>query len=329
MEEEEEHKVIAQAIVNRMGGGDYPWSFAEEMKVQEIFRPADAGAAAPPWWTELNPDEQHYIEVFNDTTNTGQTFCYLRSIFKAKGMYEAVAVCTNYAMLNGGSAELRGFISRRHFAVEARDMISVLILPKVQVKSVLLKKLGMKFTKCKDFFGHSSSRFRYPKSRFCTDEYMAQVLGGVKRLCARDNLHSVNVPRFPELDFEVCVEKWGHYPLVALTLPDMDQQSKTFDREFFFDVVNTVYPRSMTLLLETIRHKRVEREVLEEEAYQEYVPEMEEYLRSVSDLPAGIESRLGSQRKKKKKASHYEAIVVVEGKEFEVSVESEDEEERM
>lgn len=321
----------AEGIMEAMGAGEVGnegaganlmedrllWQL-EDAKGVEIFREADFHRDAP-WQAELTEDELAYIRGISDAANVGQAFSFLRSLYKLAGKYAFAAKCDSHSLSNIGCLSLLAYLFRRTRVGEVRDIISILQKPKVEVTDAKVDKLKAKFLTLKDFFNTSKATFVYPKIRYCTEEYLVQILGGRKNVYREGTLLKVNMPRFPELDFALCVEKWGKYPLVVLATPDRIPHSKSYDRTFFFNIVNTAYPHSMTELLMQIRARRREEEIAAEVEYQEYSAYMELYLRSMPNLPPGTESHIGS-RKKRKRALPYRAAVEVLGKVFEINV---------
>lgn len=123
------------------------------------------------------------------------------------------------------------------------------------------KELGGWFTGPSDFFKTASGVVLLPKPRYCTEDFLDQVSSGRKKFILSTHVLRVRVPKFPEFNADNCYKAWCTFPDFAFVLPDSKKRIRNVDRDFFFNVVNTMYPGVIQELVDKAKTKRVERQV--------------------------------------------------------------------
>ena len=113
-----------------------------------------------------------------------------------------------------------------------------------------------------DMIDHLRSVFLMPKNRYCTDEYIEQIINGKKRALKHSEVHSQVVPRLMEIKLDDLLKQWGLYPELAIVLPDRRSGIISCDWRFFWDALNTVYPGVSAHLIKQIKNKRKEKLIL-------------------------------------------------------------------
>ena len=72
-------------------------------------------------------------------------------------------------------------------------------------------------------------------------DFLRQVLNGKKQLLKNADVKYVQVPRFDELSVVNLLPRFQGDPKVMIFLPDSMPKGKSVDREYFFNVLNTVH----------------------------------------------------------------------------------------
>lgn len=282
--------------------------------------PVAAQAAPADPFNQLLAVEQQKLMSFTDNANVPQAFCYLATV--AKYRFEAVRASDLESMAKFGTiAQLREIL--RTCDVESiRSAIKILGLPRMNITGASFSGLITKrFKDLKAFVIHLSSRMLLPQERYCDSEFMQQLLSGKKRFLPTGNVRYVKMPKIDELKFKVVSEKWGLYPLSAIFLPDRVGTKKAYDRAFFFNVLNTVYPNSMTNLLKKLQI-RIEKKIISQDNDEDISNEMRDIIMDMPVLPAGITSTLAKKSKSKFSTVHindYEVEEICYGASFRVS----------
>ena len=82
-----------------------------------------------------------------------------------------------------------------------------------------------------------------PDKRYCTLEFLKQLLSGAKRYFKNSEVRPVNVPRYKTLSLKHVLEFAIRHQTIATYLPDqLDKPEPQVDREFVFTIVNTCDP---------------------------------------------------------------------------------------
>ena len=83
-----------------------------------------------------------------------------------------------------------------------------------------------------------------PEARHCTMFFLRKLMNGEKKFFYTKDVHMVSVPRFASISVKfVLAEIWNREE-IRIYLPDMKNiNSKSIDRQFLFNIVNTVDPQ--------------------------------------------------------------------------------------
>ena len=75
-----------------------------------------------------------------------------------------------------------------------------------------------------------------------TKDFLRQVLAEEKDFIKMEGLRTINVPHFDELSVKNIFPKFQQDPAVMRFLPNRLPKGKLPEREYFFNVLNTVNP---------------------------------------------------------------------------------------
>lgn len=134
-------------------------------------------------------------------------------------------------------------------------MIAILRLPATEFHPIDVTQLRDRFSigKFTDFCSLLRREYYLPKQKHCTEDFIALILSGLKKVYRIPEIRPIKMPRYPELAVERHLE-WQGFPLTTIALPD--GEGKKVDSEYFFNIVNTAYSGSMEELLNEIRVRR-------------------------------------------------------------------------
>jgi hypothetical protein len=99
-------------------------------------------------------------------------------------------------------------------------------------------------------------------------DFLRQVLAGEKQLLKIADVKFVQIPRFDELSVTNLLPRFAADPKVMQYMPDKTAKGKGIDREYFFNVLNTVHPERMAKMIEHANklrfdgHKGIEQETV-------------------------------------------------------------------
>ena len=87
--------------------------------------------------------------------------------------------------------------------------------------------------------------------------FIRAVLQDKKRLLKTSELNKINIPRYEELSVKNLYQDAMKDPDVSQYLPDLEQNSKKYpEREFFFNVLGSVKPDYLKLIVKESEQKR-------------------------------------------------------------------------
>ena len=81
-----------------------------------------------------------------------------------------------------------------------------------------------------------------PPDFMMTKDFLRQVLAEEKDFIKMEGLRTINVPHFDELSVKNIFPKFQQDPAVMRFLPNRLPKGKLPEREYFFNVLNTVNP---------------------------------------------------------------------------------------
>ena len=91
---------------------------------------------------------------------------------------------------------------------------------------------------------------------------MRDILGGKKKYLILDELKTIEVPKYKAISVQKVYEKVKSNDLIMSYLPDFKpeeiQPKHALDREFFFNVINTLDPDFFPSAIESIEEQRLE-----------------------------------------------------------------------
>ena len=92
---------------------------------------------------------------------------------------------------------------------------------------------------------------------------MRDILGGKKKYLVFDELKTIEVPKFKAISVHKVFEKVKENRLIMSYIPDFDpaeiEPKHALDREFFFNVINTLDPDFFPTAIESLEQQRSER----------------------------------------------------------------------
>lgn len=244
-------------------------------------------------------------------TNVGQAFGYLRSISRTSDDQESERVLARYARSNEGADKLAEYL-RSMEQPYLGHLLTVVKLPTASVTDTDLS-LRPQFQSIVELCRAARETMYLPKQKYCTPEYLRQLFNQQKTTIAPVEVRVVAMPKFPELELSILYEEWILYPRINIALPDYSKL-KSVDSEFFFNVVNTVYPNSMVLLSNAIQANRRVKYITESSAEPE--PALLAALKNSKPVKASSDRKPGGRYKVSCEA--YEATSIVQGITFHV-----------
>ena len=95
-----------------------------------------------------------------------------------------------------------------------------------------------------------------------TKDFLKQVLSGKKRLLKMSEVKFINVPRFEELSIKNLFPHLKNDSAFMMFLPDKYPKGHPPDREYFFNVLNTLNPEYVANI---IKHANGMRNIAEQQ----------------------------------------------------------------
>ena len=96
-----------------------------------------------------------------------------------------------------------------------------------------------------------------PEDRFCTMDYLKDLLSGRRRYLRNSEARRPSIPRFKQLAMRIVLTHAMNCSHMRKYLPDIDTQKELqLDRHFLFTVVNTLDPNYFPGQLVAIERER-------------------------------------------------------------------------
>lgn len=83
-----------------------------------------------------------------------------------------------------------------------------------------------------------------------TKEWIKGILSGDKKLMKLKNLKTVNVGFYPEVSVKNLYDDYSSRADVKPYLPDKLPVGKQMDKEYFFNIVNTLYEEELQMMMQ-------------------------------------------------------------------------------
>ena len=87
-------------------------------------------------------------------------------------------------------------------------------------------------------------------------DFIRKVLKGQKQLLPKSEAKQINVPKYDELSVKVLYPKFKDDPEINQFLQDEYAKNRLPDRQYFFTVLNTVYPDYVSKMIEHANNER-------------------------------------------------------------------------
>lgn len=87
-------------------------------------------------------------------------------------------------------------------------------------------------------------------------DYLRLILKGEKKLLKMDQVKMVHVPKYDELSVKGIYAQVSEDPELQAHLPDLGESSKAVDRQYFFNVVNSIHPEYLTHVIRSSQEAR-------------------------------------------------------------------------
>ena len=81
-----------------------------------------------------------------------------------------------------------------------------------------------------------------PPASMITKDFLRQILNEEKKLIKNTDIKTITVPKYDELSVVNLLPRVKDNAEVMIYFPDRLPKGKTISREYFFDVLNTIYP---------------------------------------------------------------------------------------
>lgn len=237
---------------------------------------------------------------------------------------QALVYLSSLALYHGQSDaanSLRAWIQVDPPAILSRSMttltpkalagvVSILAMPRVEYFNTNASIGEANFGSFRNFYRALSGHFYLPSFKYCTFDFIQQFLTNQKVLYRWSEIRHIKMPKYPEVKALTCMEGWGSYPFVMISLPDHIRGDKPANASYFFDIVNTAYPDSMRLLTKALQENRIEVQAATE------ATQIPSELRAVFAQAPNI--RMSCKRRKHTitRCSPYNVSVTVRGAEF-------------
>ena len=97
-----------------------------------------------------------------------------------------------------------------------------------------------------------------PEERHCTLEFLRAILNGQKSYYVTKDVKLVSVPRYSEITVKQVINFIFDKPHILKYIPNLKKSSdKSMDREFLFNIVNTVEPEYFPELVRQVEAERM------------------------------------------------------------------------
>ena len=89
---------------------------------------------------------------------------------------------------------------------------------------------------------HYSLQFYLPPEGLVNKDFLKDVLVGKKQLFKKVEVKDINVPHYDELAVKALYPQFKKDPIFMSYFPDKYPAGKSPPRDYFFNVLNTLYP---------------------------------------------------------------------------------------
>ena len=89
-----------------------------------------------------------------------------------------------------------------------------------------------------------------------TKDFMRQILAEEKDLLKMEGLHQINIPKFDELSVKNICSRYMEDVGVMRFMPSRLPKGKYPDREYYFNVLNTVHPDHVKKMVDYANEQR-------------------------------------------------------------------------
>lgn len=233
-----------------------------------------------------------FLAGFNSNTNASRSLAIMGSYLKIRGQIHLAKECENHITSFDCANTLREILRHLDDTTTILNYLYFVSNPKVEITNASYDRIFEKFGTVQEYFESVKGYFHYPKLRYCSASFLSQQARNIKTVFKVSEIIPISVPKFVDLEYMRCANEWAKYPEIMACLPDRNGR-KTFDREFFFNIVNTVYPNSMRLFLEQVEANRSIEEIPNKD---ESAPMFDDCLSVFSNLSA---NRKRTQKKVK------------------------------
>ena len=90
-----------------------------------------------------------------------------------------------------------------------------------------------------------------------TSDFLKQVLANKKKLLKMNDVRVCNPPKYDEISVKNLYDRCIKLPDMADHFPDAYAKGKRCSREYFFTVLNTLYPDETTRIIVNAKQARV------------------------------------------------------------------------
>lgn len=89
-----------------------------------------------------------------------------------------------------------------------------------------------------------------------TKDWMKKIFAGKKRLFKRIRVDFINVPKYDEISVKALYDKLLTFENMPLYFPDKYPKGRQADREYFFNIANTLHPDVVKDVIEHASNQR-------------------------------------------------------------------------
>jgi hypothetical protein len=265
-------------------------SFREIVKEMEC-----ASLSEPMFMADVDETDLKVFYSINEKSNLSGTFSYMASIFHSLGNEVLANECATMARVRSVSAQLKLELLQLQNAKHFKWALIVSQKPKVEIRKASMTLIKQKMISLEELF-RTTRALLFPKPYYCDYAFAEDIMSGSKIL--HENYSNIVIPQWPEWSFRACVKRWCLFPEIALSVPDWKGGDNIpYDRDYFFRMVDTVYPKSMEMLLRKSMIKRLEGNTEDDEHLAQLPPLIAKYLSAMPDLASSVPRKYKGQHK--------------------------------
>ena len=97
-----------------------------------------------------------------------------------------------------------------------------------------------------------------PPYEHVTKEFLKQVLNEEKDLFRKEDVKFINMPHFDELSVKRIMPEVRNFPEAMLYFPSKERKGLVMNREYFFNILNTVVPKYVQKIVQNANNLRNE-----------------------------------------------------------------------